>query len=98
VRRSGVALQLWPVNTFLDEKTCVGVGVGPYIYIDRKHPVDNGTILGRKNPAAVAPLASLTIGRQLSEDWIVRLVWHRVTSNYNRDADIFLVGLGYRWR
>jgi hypothetical protein len=28
----------------------------------------------------------------------MRMVFDRVTSSYNRDADIFLLGLGYRWR
>jgi hypothetical protein len=54
--------------------------------------------VGRKNPAAIAPLVSFTIARQLSDHWVVRVVWDRVISNYNRDSDIFLVGLGYRWR
>jgi len=100
VRRSGVAFQLWPVNIFLDDSTSVGIGVGPYIFIDRKHPVSSGQTVnvGLKNPAAVAPLVSLTIARQLSDHWISRIIWDRVTSNYNRDSDIFLVGLGYRWR
>ena len=99
-RRSGVAFQLWPVNTFFDESTSVGIGVGPYVFIDRNHPVNSGQTLniGRKNPAAIAPLVSLTIARQLSNQWIGRLIWDRVISNYNRDSDIFLVGLGYRWK
>ena len=93
-RRSGVALQLWPVNTFLDKSTSVGIGVGPYISIDRK----NLTAESRINPAAISPLVSLTIARELSPSWIARLVWDRVTSSYNGDSDVFLVGLGYRWR
>lgn len=99
-RRSGVALQLWPVNTFFDESTSVGIGVGPYIFIDRNHPVNSGQTLnyGARNPAAVAPLVSLTIARQLGNNWIARIIWDRVVSNYNRDSDIFLVGLGYRFR
>lgn len=99
-RRSGVAFQLWPVNTFFDESTSVGIGVGPYVFIDRNHPVMSGQTVnvGLKDPAAVAPLVSLTIARQLSDSWIVRVVWDRVTSNYNRDSDIFLVGLGHSWR
>ena len=36
--------------------------------------------------------------RRLTEHWIGRFVFDRVTSNYNRDSDIFLVGLGYSWR
>jgi hypothetical protein len=99
IRRSGIAAQLWAVNTFYDKSTSVGIGLGPYFYIDHKHPSNNsGSFLGRKNPAAIAPLVSLTLARQLGENWIARLVWDRVTSTYNRDSDIFLVGLGYRFR
>jgi hypothetical protein len=100
VRRSGVAFQLWPVNTFFDDSTSVGIGVGPYIFVDRKHPISSGETLnvGLKNPAAVAPLVSLTIARRLSNHWVARVIWDRVVSNYNRDSDIFLVGLGYSWR
>jgi hypothetical protein len=54
--------------------------------------------VGFKNPAAIAPLASLTIARKLSDHWITRVVWDRVISNYNRDSDIFLIALGYYWR
>jgi len=93
-RRSGIALQLWPVNTFFDDKTSVGIGVGPYIFIDRKHPASAGAT----DPAAIAPLVSLTIERRISNNFVTRFVWDRVTSSYNRDADIFLLGLGYCWR
>ena len=94
VRRSGLAVQLWPVNTFFDDNTSVGIGVGPYFFIDRRHP--NTTT--RTSPAAIAPLVSLTIARHLSDHWVARMVWDRVTSSYNRDSDIFLLGLGYSWR
>ena len=93
IRRSGVATQLWAVNTFFNDRITIGAGLGPYIYLDHKHPVS----AGNKNPAAVAPLASLTFSVRLSEHWIMRMVFDRVTSSYNRDADIFLLGLGYRW-
>lgn len=94
IRRSGIATQAWFVNTFFNERIAIGGGLGPYIYLDHKHPPTAGT----KNPAAVAPLASLTFSTRLSEHWIMRMVFDRVTSSYNRDADIFLLGLGYRWR
>lgn len=94
IRRSGLATQLWAVNTFHNERFAVGVGLGPYIFLDRKNPA----IAGAKNPAAIAPLVSLTFSTRLTEHWIARLVFDRVTSSYNRDADIFLLGLGYRWR
>jgi hypothetical protein len=94
VRRNGLAAQGWLVNTFFSEKFSVGVGLGPYIYLDRKHPVVRGTA----NPAAVAPLLSLTLAARFSENWLARLVFDRVVTSYNRDADIFLLGVGYRWK
>jgi hypothetical protein len=93
VRRSGLASQLWAVNTFFNDRITVSAGLGPYIFLDRKHPANAGS----KNPASIAPLASLTFSVRLSEHWVIRTVFDRVTSNYNRDSDIFLVGLGYRW-
>lgn len=94
IRRSGVAAQVWPVNTFLNDTMSVGFGIGPYIFIDRKHQ----RVPGSKNPAAIAPLVSLTFAKRLSDAWFVRVMFDRVTSTYNRDADIFLLGLGYAWR
>jgi hypothetical protein len=94
IRRNGLATQLWFVNTFFDESLAVGVGLGPYFYLDHK----DATRAGSKNPAAIAPLASLTVSTRLSDHWIARLVFDRVTTSYNRDADIFLLGVGYRWR
>ena len=93
VRRSGIATQGWLVNTFFDDRVSVGIWLGPYVYLDKKHPAD----AGRLSPAAVAPLVSFTVATQLSEHWLVRMVFDRVTTNYNRDSDIFLLGLGYSW-
>ena len=93
IRRSGVATQLWVVNTFFNDRITVGAGLGPYFYLDHKHPVK----ADQKIPAAIAPLASLTCSARLSEHCIVRLVFDRVVTSYNRDADIVLLGLGYRW-
>jgi hypothetical protein len=94
VRRSGVATQLWFVNTFFHNRIAIGGGLGPYVFIDRKHPT---AATGKNNPAAIAPLASLTFSVRLSEHWNLRVVFDRVTSSYNRDSDIFLLGLGYSW-
>ena len=94
IRRKGVAAQLWAVNTFAHNRFSVGVGVGPYVYIDRRNPPPGSY----NNPAAIAPLVSLTFAVQITDHWIGRFVFDRVTSNYNRDSDIFLAGLGYSWR
>jgi hypothetical protein len=93
VRRSGAATQLWAVNSFFNNRITVGAGLGPYVFLDKKHPANPN----QKNPAAIAPLASLTFSVRVSESCIMRMVFDRVTTSYNRDADIFLIGLGYRW-
>ena len=93
IRRNGLASQVWLVNTFFNDRIAVGGGLGPYIYLDHKHPAAAGS----KNPAAIAPLASLTFSVRLAANWTMRLIFDRVTSSYNRDADIFLMGFGYRW-
>jgi hypothetical protein len=93
IRRSGVATQLWAVNSFFNERMSVGAGIGPYIFIDRRHPTPHTL----RSPAAAAPLVSLTVATKLDDHWLARLIFNRVASNYNRDSDIILVGLGYRW-
>jgi hypothetical protein len=93
VRRNGVATQGWLVNTFYNERVSVGIGLGPYLYIDRRHPEG----LTPWSPAAAAALVSLTGSVRLDDHWLVRLLFNRVTTDYNRDSDVLLVGLGYRW-
>ena len=100
IRRSGLGLQLWPVNTFFNERYTVGIGLGAYIYIDRKHPGASRRLPtgGSFSTPALAPLISPTFSARLSDQWLVRATWDRVLTNYNRDSDVFLLGLGYRWR
>ncbi len=93
VRRAGLVTQAWAVNNIFEDRVSLGIGLGPYLYIDRKHPEDSSQL----NPAAVAPLASLSITGRLSDRFHLRLLVDRVASSYNRDADIFLLGLGSRW-
>lgn len=93
VRRSGLATQGWAVNSFFGDRVTVGIGFGPYAYIDKKHPPEAGS----HNPAAIAGLGSLSMTQNLSRHLVVRFLFDRVMSNYDRDADIFLLGLGYRW-
>src|ERR1019366_10182254 len=60
VRRSGIAVQIWPVNTFYDKGVTVGLGVGVYVYADKRHPgaahqLSTGITY---NTPALAPLIS----------------------------------------
>ena len=100
VRRSGIGLQAWPVNTFFDSRVIVGLGLGVYVYVDNKHLGTSRQLPvgGTFNTPAMAPLISPTIAYTFSDSWLARFTWHRVVTNYNRDADVFLLGVGYRWR
>lgn len=93
VRRSGFATQGWAVNSFFSDKVTVGIGFGPYVYLDKKHP----DAVGSTDSTSIAGLGSLSMTQRLSKHLMVRLLFDRVMSNYNRDADIFLLGLGYHW-
>ena len=100
IRRSGLGLQAWPVNTFFNERVTVGIGLGVYVYIDNKHsgPRRQLAIGASVNTPAMAPMISPTFAVRLSDQWLVRVVWDRVVTNYNRDSDVFLLGAGYSWR
>lgn len=99
-RRSGLGLQAWPVNTFFNERVTVGIGLGVYVYIDNKHsgPSRQLAVGASVNTPAMAPLISPTFAVRMNDSWLVRVVWDRVVTNYNRDSDVFLLGAGYSWR
>lgn len=93
IRRNGFATQLWLVEAFLGGRITLGLGAGPYLLFDRKR----APVAGRDNPRNLAALVSPTATLRLADRWQARFTWNRVVSRYNRDADIFLLGLGYRW-
>jgi len=93
VRRNGAAAQVWAVNSFFDGRLSLGIGYGPYFYVDKKNPPPPGTT----RPPAVAGLGSPTLAQRFAGHWLVRLTFSRVTTTNSRDADIYLLGIGYRW-
>jgi len=62
-----------------------GIGAGAYLAFDRKG----------EEREILAGLVSLTAGYQFLESWVVRVNWHRVMVNYDRDTDVILAGMGY---
>jgi len=91
-RRSGLATQIWPVNTFLNDRLSMGAGVGLYAAVgphNRFRP-DN-------TPApVVSPLLSTEISYRFAKHWFVRFIFHRIVSYVSPDSDVALVGIGYR--
>lgn len=89
VSRYGLATQVWAVRQFYADHLVLGIGAGPYLLRDSSH--DEGST------TTVAALVSLTGSYRFSPHWAVRFTWNRVLADYDRDADVFMGGLAYRF-
>jgi hypothetical protein len=90
--RYGVTSQLWLAKEFLDDRVSIGAGLGGYFGVDQKR-----TAAAHSSKQFFAEVASITGSVRLSEHWDVRGTWDRTITGYDRDTDIFLGGLGYRF-
>lgn len=84
INRKGVAAQLWLAKSFLDNRLSLGVGIGPYFAEDS---MKAGSI------HFVAAMRSLSAAYRVSPQWSARIKFDRVITPYNRDTDIFMVGV-----
>jgi hypothetical protein len=92
-RRNGLTSQLWGVREFLDERIALGIGGGAYFNIDEyRHEQQQGT-----RTRTVSGIVTLTASYRLAHPWSIRTSWHRIVTNYDRDADVILGGIGYRF-
>ncbi len=87
--RYGVMGQAWAVRSFLKDRLTFGVGAGPYLARDENRGTGGSTTLNA--------IIGLTAALNFSDHWVGRFIWDRVLTNYSHDADVFLVGLGYRF-
>ena len=92
-QRWGAASEVWLAGDFFEEALTLAVGVGPYVFSDEKYTAPNGA----KGKQDVAALISLTGAYRFAPHWLVRLSFNRVETDYDRDADLYLFGLGYHW-
>ncbi|HVN22566.1 MAG TPA: hypothetical protein VMT71_01245 [Syntrophorhabdales bacterium] len=88
ISRTGPATEIWAGRTFLNDRFGLEIGVGPYLAYDSSGP---------NNVTKLDWLVSLSSNIRFTEHWILRATWHRVTTTNNRDSDIFLAGIGYRF-
>jgi hypothetical protein len=88
IRRNGITAEGWVEPSFNSGLWSIGVGFGFYTAIDKYRPAP-----GRH----VSDVVSATLSFRPISSFDVRLLWHRIVTDYNRDADILLFGLGYRF-
>ena len=87
IRRDGVIAQAYFEPSFYRDRFTLGLGYGAYYAVDEYHPA------GRK----VQGILSTTFSYNIAGGLLVRATWHRIVSTYDRDSDIILLGVGYRF-
>jgi hypothetical protein len=87
--REGVAGQVWLLRPFTT-RTVLEMGLGAYAMrdqLDRNDADDD-------RRTRVAGLASIGMRWRIDDTWRAQLTWNRVITDYQRDSDVFLVGVG----
>lgn len=87
IRRNGIVAQGWLEPSHSDDRYTLGIGLGGYFAVDKY----------RAKQRVIAGIITMTVGYNVTRHWLARLSWHRITSTYDRDSDILLLGLGYRF-
>lgn len=92
-RRDGFTSQLWATRAFLNDKVTLGVGAGLYYAInENENSASPGPGAGK-----FSGLVTIASSYRFANHWDARLEWNRVVTRYNRDTDVILAGVGYRW-
>lgn len=92
-RRTGLAAQIWAVKPLLGDRLSLGIGGGPYFAVERLRDPNND----RSGELLAAGLITMTVSYRFQSEWGARFSWNRVITNYSRDSDIWLGGIGYRF-
>ncbi len=93
LRRNGLAAQLWLERAFFGDALTLGVGAGPYYAIDLSERGRSGT----DDPSRWSGLLTMSASYRISQHWLARVSWNRTVTGYDRDTDVFLAGVGYRF-
>ncbi|MES2756256.1 MAG: hypothetical protein V4693_02690 [Pseudomonadota bacterium] len=89
VQRRGVTAQLWLLRPFTD-RTVIELGGGAYLMRDR---INRSSAL-EESTTNLVPIVTIGARYRLSPDWRAQLSWSRVITEYHRDSDVLLLGIG----
>ena len=93
VRRDGLLTQLWVTQELLDDTLSVGAGAGTYFNLSRYH----NPFQGQGADRFLSGIISLTGSYRITPEWALRATWNRVVTSYERDTDVILGGVSYRF-
>jgi hypothetical protein len=92
VQRHGAAAQLWLLRPFTD-RTVLELGGGGYLMRDR---VDRSDAT-EESKTHLVPIVTIGMRYRISPDWRAQFSWSRVITDYHRDSDVLLLGVGKRF-
>lgn len=90
LRRKGITAQAWLIQPAMKNRLNFGIGLGPYLVLDR-WDADG------KEGERLAGIASLSARYRITPDWHAQATWSRVFTDDDGDADVLLIGAGYRF-
>lgn len=88
IRRDGVVAQAWFEPSFYNDRFTLGLGYGAYYAVDAYRPEKQHDLMG---------ILATTVSYNFSPRVLGRVSWHRVISSNDRDSDVILLGMGYRF-
>lgn len=101
IRRNGVTSELWLFQPLWEGRLELGAGAGIYLAVNQqdqtfavvKHQV---TTVGSDDDR-LSGIVSLTGSYRFDSHWLARFSFNRLVTRYDRDADVILLGGGYRF-
>jgi len=91
VRRNGLIAEAWAVRQFFDDRLILGAGGGIYTSLNHYDGQSNGSERNR----LFSGIVSLMAGYEIVPRWHLRATWNRIVTNYDRDTDVIMGGVGY---
>jgi hypothetical protein len=90
VARYGLMGQLWLAHPFFTDHLTLGAGFGPYLAHDKYRQ-------GSNDKTKLDWAASFSASVRFFGHFALRGSWSRTITDHDRDTDVFLAGLGYRF-
>lgn len=91
--RNGVAAQVWLTEPLYQDRVVLGLGLGPYVAADTYRISRDSSRTGAK----LSGLLTMSAAYRFTGHWVARISWNRTVTDYNRDTDMFMAGVGYRF-
>jgi hypothetical protein len=88
-RRNGITTELWVVKDFFADMLSLSTGGGIYLTLDHYS--------GKVSHKPLCGILTMSGSYKIHGPWGVRTSWNRILTHYDRDADVILGGIIYRF-